>query len=385
MGAEDQVLSNLKKAMFSIMKHTGCILEIHDLSSLKEQSHYLTQLSEIDNWNPFYKIEILKLYRKKDNRLMYFLFTLDGKPIIIMPFILNDISVLGKKTPYQDIQSPFGYSGPLFKQGIKDSLVIEFWKVVDQCYKDNNVVSEFIRFSLNNNYRHYSGALINTLKNIKGYILDGDEAQWKGFKPKVRKNYHKAEKNRLTFNMYHKNITKEALDDFYKIYISTMKRNEAEQRYFFSKSYFKNFIDNNPEYCALAIVSHENMPISVELILLSENTMYSFLGGTHSEFFDKRPNDFLKVNTITWGRNHNYSYYILGGGIMNDDGLYRYKKSFFPKDPEVDYKTGRKIINENIYKELVEESLSITYDNDDISEGLFPKYRQHENRFFNIR
>ena len=45
----------------------------------------------------------------------------------------------------------------------------------------------------------------------------------------------------------------------------------------------------------IAVTYFEDKPISTELIIVNENVMHSFLGGTISDYFNLRPNDFLKI------------------------------------------------------------------------------------------
>jgi len=52
---------------------------------------------------------------------------------------------------------------------------------------------------------------------------------------------------------------------------------------------------------------------------------------------------------------NNKKYFCLGGGRQNDDSLYQYKKSFFPYDEEAMYYTGRKIINSDIFNQLIKK------------------------------
>ena len=115
------------------------------------------------------------------------------------------------------------------------------------------------------------------------------------------------------------------------------------------------------------------------MLLLSNDTVFSFLGGTDAEFFDARPNDFLKINVMNWARKMGYKYYLLGGGKTNNDGLYNYKKSFFPKDKSIVFFTGRKILDMDIYEKLVaiaqKENKLSGIDTNDNSKDFFPKYR----------
>ena len=71
--------------------------------------------------------------------------------------------------------------------------------------------------------------------------------------------------------------------------------------------------------------------VSTELVLVSRDDIYSFLGGTDSVYFYCRPNDFLKHSIIGWGIKNDKKRYVIGGGYnCETDGIYEYKKSFAP-------------------------------------------------------
>ncbi len=340
---------------------------------------YKKSIKKLNNSNPFYKTELLGTTDMNKHQLRYFIFKKDEKPVVIMPFYVRNIIVNGEKTPYKDVISPYGYSGPLFDEKEANTITVQlFWEKVDQWYQKEDVVSEFIRFSLNGNHTGYSGELIPSLKNVKGVLLDKDD-QWAGFKSKVRNNHRKAVLEGLRIEIYTAPIHLEIVKDFYDIYIQTMQRIEAHDQYFFYIDYFTNFISENPESGIIAIVYKDDTPISTELILKDENTLYSYLGGTLSDYFFTRPNDFLKIEIMNWARENDYKYYVLGGGRVDGDGLYKYKKSFFPNDDDVVYYTGRKIINKEVYSELIiKNDLTNVQDINDISKNYFPLYRQNE-------
>jgi carbamoyl-phosphate synthase large subunit len=352
-------------------------LEVVDIKNKKDLVHYKKLLNAINCNNPFYKIRVSDALKGDyGNRSCYFVFKKEGQPIIVMPFFLRPIKINGENLPYYDVSSPYGYSGPCFSKELPIQFLEEFWKKVDAWYKDNNVVSEFIRFSLNGNHELYTGTLIPALKNVRGRILD-EATQWTNLKPKARNNYRKASQQNLHCRIYHKEIPENVITDFYDIYIKTMIRNNADSRYFYELDYFKSIIAEASEYCAIALIYKDGTPISTELILISKDTLYSFLGGTLNEYFYCRPNDFLKLEVMKWARTKRKLFYVLGGGRENGDGLYKYKKSFFPNDEDVIYYTGRKIINTAIYKELVmkrnvKDILVIT---DTIEANYFPLYR----------
>ncbi len=353
--------------------------DAYKIENEEDLDKYKDVLKEINNYAPFYKTELLGTTDMNKHQLHYFVLKKNESPIVVMPFYVRDILVKGKKTPYKDVTSPYGYSGPLFDVGELDTQILKrFWKEVDHWYQEKNIISEFVRFSLNENHKEYSGELIPSLKNVKGVILE-EEEQWSNFKPKVRNNHRKSTQEDIQIQIFNAPISLEVIKDFYDIYIQTMQRINAHDQYFFYIDYFINFISENPDSAIIAIVYKESVPISTELILKDKNTLFSYLGGTLSEYFYTRPNDFLKIEIMKWARDNEYKYYILGGGRVDGDGLYKYKKSFFPKDEDIIYCTGRKIINQEVYKELVlEYDITDIEEPDNIKKNHFPLYRRNE-------
>ena len=345
-------------------------------SNIKE---YTQLLEEGNNHNMYYSFLLIKPFRENYGELNYFLFEKQDEPIIIMPFIQRKVICQEKVYPYFDVISPWGYGGPIFNGEVTEEDITAFWQHVDDWYAEHNVITEFIRFSLNGNHRNYSGTLVKTLSNVKGRLLDNFEDQWKAFHAKVRNNYRKAAQYNLDFKLFQKEeITKEQIKIFNNIYVDTMTRNNADNSYYFSNSYFEDLILSNIDNFSIAVVYHEDTPISVELIISYQETIYAFLGGTNAEYFSYRPNDFLRVKVVEWAISANKKYYVLGGGIKDGDGLLRSKKALFPKDELAIFYTGRKIVNPEVYEELCisvdkEKYESITEEN--FGEHFFPLYR----------
>jgi len=331
--------------------------------------------------DPFNKI-IVKNSKdsNSDEKLFYFSYSENDVVKVMMPFYLRNIYINEALTSYFDVSSPYGYSGPVYIQDTSDTLLLkEFWNHVDDWYKKNNIITEFIRFSLNGNHKEYTGELIHTLKNVKGKIID-EETQWINFKPKVRNNYRRALKDELTIKIYDEsNINEELITLFYTIYTNTMNRNNATKHYFYSLSFFKDFIKINHKNCAVTFVYKDDKPVSTELMIISDDIIYSFLGGTLAEYFSSRPNDFLKIEVIKWALKKGIKYYVLGGGRTDDDGLYKYKKAFFQHDEDVVFYTGRKVLNSEIYNRLIKEievEVEVDIIKEKTNQKFFPAYRK---------
>lgn len=375
---EKPPLNTIQKIKVKEMEIVGYELVCFYLKTQADIELYKEYLANFKGYDAFYKTELFNVKNSDVEELKYFILKKGGEVLVLMPFSLRKIIICDKDTAYYDVSSFYGYSGPLFNNKITDNDLHCFWHLSDSWYEKNKVISEFQRFNLSGNYKHYSGVLKPTLQNVIGKILPNEEEQWNAFPPKVRNNYRKAIANNLEAKIFHEDISDTIIETFHEIYISTMERNMAENNYFFSLNYFKNLISSNPDNTMLILICKDDIPISTELVMLNKNTLYSFLGGTISDYFNLRPNDFLKMEVMKWGRLNGYKNYILGGGRNNEDSLYKYKKSFFPNTDDVIYYTGRKIINEKVYEKLATLNLKNNYKINelDITNEYFPLYRK---------
>ncbi len=264
---------------------------------------------------------------------------------------------------YFDFATPYGYGGWLLEgEGDTASLLSSYW---DWC-RENRIVSEFVRFSLfSGGQNWYYGKTVSRQDNIVRSLDMPAEAIFADFEHKVRKNVKRAETVGLQFLV---DPEGDHLEEFLSIYYRTMDRNHAENGYYFKEEFFRQINTLEGHRCFFHVL-FEDRVISTELALLGGGRMYSYLGGTDSDCFQYRPNDFLKWNMIRWGAEHGYRAFVLGGGYGSDDGIYRYKKSFAPRGAMPFY-TGQTIFDQPAYETL----LSMRTDLPEGS-GFFPRYR----------
>ena len=117
--------------------------------------------------------------------------------------------------------------------------------------------------------------------------------------------------------------------------------------------------------------------VSSELVLVSEERVYSFLGGTLPEAFASRPNDLLKHEVALWARSRGKRQFVLGGGYQPDDGIYRYKLAFAPGG-EADFCTYRHVCLPETYDALVQARAAKAEAEGESwapPESFFPAYR----------
>jgi hypothetical protein len=289
---------------------------------------------------------------------------------VIYPFILRPLSALpwtAADEPGWDLVSPYGYSGA-FSWGEQPA---GFWDSLSRWAKSNLVVSGFTRLSLfEEQLLDFPGRKVAEIPNVvRGLELD-DEALFSDYEHKVRKNVKRARRENLVVEFDQSGAR---LDDFLRIYTGTMDRREAALGYYFDERFFRAIVDDLPGQWLFAHVLDEQQVVSTELVLVSQQHIYSFLGGTISEAFPKRPNDLLKHEVARWGREQGKQSYVLGGGYGGPDGIFKYKKAFAPNGVR-QYYSGRMVFDSAAYEALGAARRSAEPDWTP-GEGYFPTYR----------
>jgi lipid II:glycine glycyltransferase (peptidoglycan interpeptide bridge formation enzyme) len=188
------------------------------------------------------------------------------------------------------------------------------------------------------------------------------------FEHKVRTNLEKANNAELRIEF---DENGDRLEEFLQLYSSTMGRTCAEKYYYFSKDFF-NHLNKLEDGSVFVHVLYGDEVIASTLTLYGSENCYPFLCGSNCDYFNLRPNEYMQFETIKWAKEKGLKRLVLGGGCGEDDGIYRYKKSFAPKGI-VDYYIGMNIFDEAKYKKLVEMRKEKT--DFDFRKDYFPLYR----------
>lgn len=284
--------------------------------------------------------------------------------VVLRRDVALDEKLSGKvqKGQYFDLITPYGYGG--FWGDISD------WEGLNQAYTqycvDNGYVCEFIRFELFTDYhKHYNGEVETRTHNVVRNLEMPLDKIWMDFKQKVRKNVKRANANNLQIIIESANTH---LEDFLRIYYSTMDRTNAEDEYYFSKQFYDNLNEMKDNVMYFYAVYNKKI-ISAELVIYGSQACYSYLGGTDREHFDLRPNDFLKYEIIKWAKEKGLRDFVLGGGYGQDDGIFQYKACLAPHGIKNFY-IGKKIFDKETYEYLVSLRTG-----EQLNEAYFPTYR----------
>lgn len=341
----------------------------------EEKERWNNIVRSFDNYDVFYLNEYVTAFMKENesNGIPVLLYYANGTDRALNVIFKRDISkdqhFRGEieQEHFFDLITPYGYGGFWGRIEDYDSLNHTY----NEYCQSRNYVCEFVRFELFNNYfENYDGTVETRTHNVVRNLEMPLEYIWMDFKQKVRKNVQRANKNGLEIIIEN---TGEYLDEFLKIYYGTMERNDAEKNFYFSRSFFEtlNCMAENIMYFH---VVHENMFISTELVIFGAENAYSYLGGTDRNYFDLRPNDFLKYEIIKWAKEKGLKNFVLGGGYGSDDGIFQYKTSLAPNGVK-DFYIGRKIFDKAAYDHLCELRGVNSHSMELREAGFFPEYR----------
>jgi hypothetical protein len=269
-------------------------------------------------------------------------------PLILRPLNLESWAPPGRGTC--DLTTPYGYGGP-FAWEITPAEATDFWGHLERWARGREVVTAFARLSVfPDQLLPFDGETVLNGPNVVRRLDLSDEAMWNDYEPKVRQNVRRARSRGCTLRV---DETGERLDDFHRVYTSTMERRNADAKYFFGKDFFEAIVRDLAGGFAFFHVMHGDRVVSSELVLLSHRNAYFFLGGTLAEAFDLRPNDFLQHETFLWCRGAGKEQLVLGGGYKGSEGLLKYKKSFAPSG-EVPFLVGIRTYDDEAARDLVE-------------------------------
>lgn len=292
--------------------------------------------------------------------------------IIRNQHILRKIPIIYHGKQYFDITSPYGYGGPYiekFKAGCKDILLQEYIKTFGEYCRENNIVSEFIRFHpVVGNGRDFQKIYdAECIRHTVGTDLtgEGDPVQLE-FSKSCRKSIKRAMNAGVTWKVTEGPTE---IQNFLDVYYSTMDRNEAGAFYYFPKEYFDSCMALFGDHIILVQAIYEKKTIAAGFYITYKDVIHAHLSGTLNEYLHLSPAYIIKYATATWGKEHGYKLIHYGGGTSNDpeNSLYQFKLKF-TKETLFDFYVGRKIWNPNVYNGLV--ALTGKYDTE-----YFPKYR----------
>lgn len=292
-------------------------------------------------------------------------------------FIKREIPFHVEGDKYSDLITPYGYGGPMIEwkddatEEQKHSLIRRFEADYSKWCKENNIVSEFIRFHPLYDYAKYFSEYFN-IQNIRQVIATPIDSNKETFEKEFSKSTRKVVRKSLKAGVsYRVTQNPESIDAFLKVYYSTMDRNNAADFYYFDKTYFEKCLAEFQDHILLIEVLFEDQVIAAGFYFISEDKIYAHLSGTDTSYLNLSPAYIIKYATIKWAEEHHIQLVYYGGGTTSspNDSLYQFKRKF-SRELTFDFYIGRRIHDKLIYQKLCQ----LTGTNEE--KAFFPAYRR---------
>ncbi|MFK2827249.1 GNAT family N-acetyltransferase [Bacillus sp. B190/17] len=260
---------------------------------------------------------------------------------------------LGKvpNTHYYDIQSPYGYGGPLYVG--KEDFIIEAIEKYKQWCLDHNVLVEFVRFHpLLKNENQYYGQVYKNRQTV--YIDLKTEELFSEFSTRVRTAIRKAEKSNVNI-VFSK--SQAYIDQFIQMYTSLMDKKNAGKDYFFHQKYFSELLKHENVYL-LSAVNDNSQVIGSSIFFTYGQIAEYHLSTSNDEGRKKNVANLLLYEFAKYAQKRKYRVLYLGGGTNSSDenSLLFFKRGFSKN--EAPFYIGSFKHNEKVYGELRTEYIA---------------------------
>jgi hypothetical protein len=249
-----------------------------------------------------------------------------------------------------DVTTAYGYGGP-FAWQVTPEDARSFWRHFDAWAASASVVTSFARLSLfPEQLLPFGGDTVVNGPNVVRRVDMPEAELWNEYRREARRSIDVAREHgvRVEFDS-----TGKDLDAFLEIYRMTMDRRGASKGYYFPRSFFESFLHHLGGHVLFCHALVGERIVSSEMLLLSADHAYSYLGGTLAEAFPISPNYLIKHESFLWCRDHGKKAVVLGGGYQPGDGILKFKQRF-GRDCEVPFRLGRKTYDADEARRLVE-------------------------------
>jgi lipid II:glycine glycyltransferase (peptidoglycan interpeptide bridge formation enzyme) len=299
------------------------------------------------SYDIYYSKEYISLYLKDDEEIFEFEYK-EGRHLFHNIAIKRPIKKIGNKKiddGYFDLETVYGYGG--FNTNTEDEAFIsKALSEYEKKCKNEKIIAEFIRFHTFNEFpiSHSNYLDMNIYDRDVVYVdltLSRDE-RWKNYSTKTRNILRKCERE-LTF------VRSDNIKKFIELYEKTMDKNNANEFYYFPKSYFEKLMKNKD--IELYEIQKDGVVISSAFFMFSDAFGHYHLSANNYEMRQYNANYFILDKIFDVAKEKQKKYFILGGGTTSfkDDSLLKFKQKF-SKERKPFYISG-KIFNQKIYDE----------------------------------
>lgn len=254
---------------------------------------------------------------------------------------------------YYDFTTPYGYGGFLIEGTITTSAVQALADEYSAYCKEAGIVSEFVRFHplLQNAKTAKNFYEVEQLGKTITVPLTPLHSIWENLRNNKKRWVKKAREAGVEV---HSGREPELFQEFKHMYEQTMKKNNAQDYYYFSEAFYESVLHDMPDHSRIFYALYKGRKIAMVLVIYENRQMHHHLSASEEAFSHLAPTNLLMYEIACWGSEHGFESFHMGGGVgSKEDSLYQFKEGF-NKNSDTYFLIGKKIFNEDVYDYLME-------------------------------
>ncbi len=344
------------------------MLEVYHLSDCEQWDAIVKSFAEYDVYYLCGYVKAFQIHGDGEPLLFYYRDEeIKAINVVMKRDISQDEHFKGRLEPemYYDFATPYGYGGWLI-EGNGDCCQL-FDTYEKWCVK-HNVISEFVRFHPVLKKQEYAKNAYDVIPLGETVTVDlsSEEVIWNNIISKNRNMIRKAQKNNL--KICH-GRSAELFETFREIYNQTMDKDAADAYYYFGSAFYESILNDLKENAEVFYAVYQGKIIATAIMLMVNGKINYHLSGSLSEYKHLAATNLLLYETAVWGCQNGYKTLYLGGGVgSGEDGLFKFKRSFYRGDLNRFY-IGKKIFIQDKYGALLDIRGNVE------NQKFFPQYR----------
>jgi UDP-N-acetylbacillosamine alanyltransferase len=274
----------------------------------------------------YYQPAYSTLYLSSDDTVFEFNYEESKKKIVFRAIKKPIHHVAGHaiNKPLYDLESHYGYGGPLSTSDEPEFLQRAFTAYRQKC-ADENIVCEFIRFHPYNfigKQAHYFDFHIYDRNVVVVDLAEDTTTRWQHYSKTTRNILRKAAQDlKVAINQL-------TIDDFIALYTQAMEKNGAADFYYFSPQYFK-MLTQLPRVELISVTLNEVL-LSCGYFMYGQDIAHYHLSANNSALSKENGNYFLLEAAFERAKALGCKKMMLGGGRTSntEDSLLKFKQKF---------------------------------------------------------
>lgn len=342
------------------------MIQIYDITQSAQWDAIVRSFAD---WDVYYLSGYVKAFQIHGDGKPYLIYYQDNGLRAIYVYMRRETVLPG----VYDTVTPYGYGGVLFEGNCSEQNRKAYWTEYVAKMRDEHIVADFVRYHpmLKNAEPMKDVSDVIDLGHTIAMDLTSPDVIWDKIVSKNRNMIRKAEKNGIVF-FHGKGM--ELMNQFMEIYNATMRKNNADEYYFFKRPFYESIDRDLNEHYEIFYAMYEGRPIAMSIMIFANGRLNYHLSGSDIKYRKLAPSNSLIYKAALWGCEHGYKTFHLGGGVGSvEDGVYRFKAAF-NRNSDYQFSIGRQVFDRDKYDELVR----IRKESDpgfDETSSFFPLYR----------